>query len=94
MLRREAPPARQPSKFAAEASVGAMWGVIHYYVANGRGAQLPTAAPALSYIALAPALGGAAAVDVILTEAGEDRDADWPAEPAKPYPAQKRSSAQ
>ncbi|HEX3609473.1 MAG TPA: TetR/AcrR family transcriptional regulator [Solirubrobacterales bacterium] len=76
MLRRGAPPKRQPSRFAAEASVGAMWGVIHHFVASGRGAQLPIAAPALSYIALAPALGGAAAVDVILTEVGGEGDAD------------------
>lgn len=66
MLRRGAPPERRPSKVAAEASVGAMWGVIHHFVAIGRGAQLPIAAPALSYFALAPALGGEAAVDVIL----------------------------
>jgi AcrR family transcriptional regulator len=76
MLRWGAPPTRQPNKFAAEASVGAMWGVIHHFVAIGRGTQLPTAAPALSYIALAPVLGGAAAVEVILAEAGKDRDAD------------------
>ncbi|HEY6550575.1 MAG TPA: helix-turn-helix domain-containing protein [Solirubrobacterales bacterium] len=76
MLRRGAPPAQQPSKFAAEASIGAMWGVIHHSVAIGRGALLPLAAPALSYLALAPALGGAAAVDVIVAEVGEDRDAD------------------
>lgn len=73
MLRRGAPQERQPSRFAAEASVGAIWGVIHHFVAIGRGAQLPIAAPMLSYIALAPALGGAAAVDVILAEDGERR---------------------
>lgn len=72
-LRRGAPLARQPSEFAAEASVGAMWGVIHHFVATGRGAQLPLAAPVLSYLALAPALGGAAAIDVIAAEAGADR---------------------
>jgi AcrR family transcriptional regulator len=71
MLQRGAPPTRQPSRFAAEASVGAIWGVIHHFVAIGRGAQLPIAAPMLSYIALAPALGGAAAVEVILAEDGE-----------------------
>jgi hypothetical protein len=65
-LRRGAPPTRRPSEFAAEASIGAMWGVIHYFVATGHGAQLPAAAPALSYLALAPALGAAAAVDVIV----------------------------
>jgi AcrR family transcriptional regulator len=70
-FRRGAPPARRPSEFAAEASIGAMWGVIHHFVATGRGAQLSIAAPALSYLALAPALGGAAAVDVIVAEVGE-----------------------
>ncbi len=70
-LRRGAPPTRRPSEFAAEASIGAMWGVIHHFVATGRGAQLPVAAPALSYLALAPALGGAAAVDLIVAEVGE-----------------------
>jgi AcrR family transcriptional regulator len=73
MLRGGAPPARQPSGFAAEASVGAIWGVIHHFVAIGHGAQLPIAAPMLSYIALAPALGGAAAVDVILAETVKTR---------------------
>ncbi len=67
-LRRGAPPTRRPSEFAAEASIGAMWGVIHHFVATGRGGQLPIAAPALSYLALAPALGGAAALDVIVPE--------------------------
>jgi hypothetical protein len=53
---------------AAEASVGAMWGVIHHLVATGRGAQLPAAAPILSYLALAPALGASAAVDAIVAD--------------------------
>lgn len=69
MLRREAPPAQRPTVFAAEASIGAMWGVIHHFIATGRGAQLPIAAPVLSYLALAPALGGASAVDAIVAEA-------------------------
>jgi AcrR family transcriptional regulator len=67
-LRRGAPPTRQPSEFEAEASIGAMWGVIHHFVATGRGAQLPTAAPALSYLALAPALGGSAAINLIAAQ--------------------------
>jgi len=70
LLRREAPPEQQPSEFAAEASIGGMWGVIHHFVATGHGAQLPIAAPVLSYIALAPALGGAATIDVIIAEVG------------------------
>jgi AcrR family transcriptional regulator len=76
MLRRGAPPERRPSRFAAEASVGAIWGAIHHFVAIDRGAQLPIAAPMLSYLALAPALGGAAAVDVILAEEGEKASVD------------------
>lgn len=68
MLRRGAPPTERPTMFAAEASVGAMWGVVHHFVATGREAQLPAAGPVLSYIALAPALGGAAATDVIAAE--------------------------
>lgn len=75
MLRREAPPAQRPTVFEAEASIGAMWGVVHHFVATGRGAQLPAAAPVLSYLALAPALGGAAAVDAIVAEADGDRGA-------------------
>jgi AcrR family transcriptional regulator len=75
MLRRGAPPEQQPSRFAAEASVGAIWGAIHHFVAIGHGAQLPIAAPMLSYFALAPALGGSEAVGVILAEDGEKADA-------------------
>jgi AcrR family transcriptional regulator len=74
-LRRGAPSTRRPSEFAAEASIGAMWGVIHHFVATGRSRQLPVAAPALSYLALAPALGAAAAVDVIVGEYGGAADA-------------------
>jgi AcrR family transcriptional regulator len=66
MLRRGAPPKQQPTVFAAEASIGAMWGVIHHFVASGTGEQLPIAAPVLSYLALAPSIGGAAAVDAII----------------------------
>jgi hypothetical protein len=72
MLRQGAPPRQRPTVFAAEASVGAMWGVIHHFVATGRGAQLPVAAPTLSYLALAPALGGAAAVEEIVDEVNRE----------------------
>ena len=65
-LRHGAPPNQQPSVFAVEASIGAMWGVIHHFVASGSGEYLPLAAPVLSYIALAPAIGGAAAVDAMV----------------------------
>jgi AcrR family transcriptional regulator len=75
MLRRGAPPKQQPTVFAAEASIGAMWGVIHHFVAGGSGEQLPIAAPVLSYIALAPAIGGAAAVDAMVGPPAKARPA-------------------
>jgi len=75
MLQRGAPPEQRPTVFAAEASIGAMWGVIHHFVASGSGEQLPVAAPVLSYLALAPALGGAAAVDAIAAPSTQARPA-------------------
>jgi AcrR family transcriptional regulator len=72
ILRRGAGPGRQPTEFEAEASVGAIWGVVHAFVATGRAARLPMAAPTLSYLALAPALGGATAVDVTVAEGERD----------------------
>jgi AcrR family transcriptional regulator len=71
MLRRGAPPEQRPTVFAAEASIGAMWGVIHHFVAKGSGEQLPIAAPVLSYLALAPAIGGTAALDAIVAPSAQ-----------------------
>lgn len=66
LLRRGAPPEQRPTQFTAEASIGAMWAVIRHFVANGSGEQLPITAPVLSYLALAPAIGGAAAIDAMV----------------------------
>lgn len=73
MLRRGAPQQHRPTVFAAEASIGAMWGVIHHFVASGSGEQLPIAAPVLSYIALAPAIGGTAAIDAMVAPSAKSR---------------------
>jgi AcrR family transcriptional regulator len=75
MLRRGAPPAQRPTAFAAEASIGAMWGVIHHFVARGSAEQLPIAAPVLSYLALAPAIGGAAALEAMVAPSAKTRPA-------------------
>ncbi|HEX5592296.1 MAG TPA: TetR/AcrR family transcriptional regulator [Solirubrobacterales bacterium] len=80
MLRRGAPPTQKPTVLAAEASIGAMWGVVHHFVAGGSREKLPIAAPVLSYIALAPAIGGAAAVEAMV------------APPTRGRPAAKRSA--
>lgn len=60
-----APLEHRPSELVAEASVAAVWGVLHRYVVAGQAQLLPSIAPALSYIALAPAIGAKAAVDAI-----------------------------
>jgi AcrR family transcriptional regulator len=67
-LRRSAPAGQQPSELAAEASVGAVLGILHHHIAAGRAGQLPRLAPMLSFLMLAPAIGAPAAVDAIREE--------------------------
>jgi AcrR family transcriptional regulator len=83
-LRGRAESARRPGELAAEASVGAMWAVIHHLVATGRAVRLPAAAPVLSYLALAPALGAAPAIEVIVSEARRGGGAESVAPPRLP----------
>jgi AcrR family transcriptional regulator len=65
-LLRGLPESRAPSRLAAEASVGAVWGIVHYHVMLGVTHLLPGLADCATYIALAPVIGGEAAVQVIL----------------------------
>jgi AcrR family transcriptional regulator len=67
-LRRSAPARQRPSELAAEASVGAALGILHHYIAVGRTDRLPRAAPTLSFIMLAPAIGAEAAAEAIRAE--------------------------
>ena len=67
-FRASAPVGQRPSELAAEASVGAVWGVVHRHVASGRGRELARIAPTLSYLALAPAIGAEQAVQAIAAE--------------------------
>ena len=60
-----APPEQRPGRLAAEASTGAVWGLIHHHVVSGQMQQLSSVAPTLSYLALAPAIGAPAAMDAI-----------------------------
>jgi AcrR family transcriptional regulator len=82
LLRRGAPPEQRPTLFTAEASIGAMWAVIRHFVAHGSGEQLPITAPVLSYLALAPAIGGAAAIDAMVAPAAQPS----PAVDRNPFP--------
>jgi AcrR family transcriptional regulator len=73
-FRASAPAGQGPSELAAEASIGAVWGVIHHHVALGRAHQLLRIAEVLSYLALAPAIGGQQAVEAIVAEHEAMRD--------------------
>lgn len=62
---RALPRSQAPSRVVAEATVGAIWGVVHHHVARSATHLLPGLAPYATYIALAPVIGGEAAVQVI-----------------------------
>jgi hypothetical protein len=49
---------------AAEAIAGGIWQVLHHYVENDCLAELPGVAPQLTYFALTPFVGPAAAAKV------------------------------
>ena len=66
-LLRVLPESRAPSRLAAEASVGAVWGIIHHHVTRCATHLLPGLADHATYIALAPVIGGEAAVQTILS---------------------------
>lgn len=53
------------SRTRAEASIGAIWSFLFRCVASDRAQQLPALAPTLSFLALAPVIGGNAAAESI-----------------------------
>jgi AcrR family transcriptional regulator len=55
----------------AEAAVGAIWGIVHDQVTRGSARLLPELAGYATYIALAPAIGGQAAMQLILSSREE-----------------------
>ncbi len=54
--------------FAREASVGALWGLLHKEVSAGRARQAPSIAATLSYLLLAPTVGASAAIGAMREE--------------------------
>ena len=62
------PESAQLSKLAATATVGAVWGILHHYVTQGATQLLPGLADHATYMALAPAIGAEAAVQVLLAD--------------------------
>jgi AcrR family transcriptional regulator len=60
------------SEASIEASLGAVWKVLHAYVTAGRTQQLPCVAPTLSFIVLAPLIGAEDAISVCTNEHHQD----------------------
>ncbi len=67
-FQRTAPPELRPTELAAEASIGAVWGILHQAVAGGRARDLPHLAGTLTYLFLAPAIGPEPAREAIRVE--------------------------
>ncbi len=77
-LRASAPADRRPSAVAAEASLGAIWGLVYQEISSGRAERMPETAGALALLALAPAIGARAATEAIRTQQlRRHRDAEF-----------------
>jgi AcrR family transcriptional regulator len=76
IFRGNAPATQRPGELVAEASVGAICGIVHQYVAVGRADLLPRVASTLSFLALAPAIGAQQAVEAITVEHARMRDGE------------------
>lgn len=73
LLARSLPGPLSPGAVSVEASIGGIWGIVHYHVIRGATRQLPELAGYATYLALAPAIGAQAAVEVV-TGAQSARD--------------------
>jgi AcrR family transcriptional regulator len=67
-FRASVPAGCRPSQLAAEASMGAVWGIIHHHVVHGMARRLPDITPQLSFMTLAPVLGANDTVQAIRAE--------------------------
>jgi AcrR family transcriptional regulator len=63
---------RFSSEASIEASLAAVWKILHAYVTAGRTQQLPCVAPTLSFIVLAPLIGAEDAIAVCTNEHHQD----------------------
>jgi AcrR family transcriptional regulator len=65
-LIKRVPDSQRPSELVAEAIVGAIWALIHDYVARGQVHRLRELADDATYLALTPVIGHEAAIQLIL----------------------------
>jgi AcrR family transcriptional regulator len=68
LLRKSAPLDQRPDSFMAEASVGAVWGVLRHQIVHGQTHRLPCISASLAFLATAPAVGAPAAAQAIRQE--------------------------
>jgi len=66
LLAKAVAPLCAPSEVALEASAGAVWSVVHHHVLHDSAHLLPGLAAYMAYAALAPLVGPAAAVEVLV----------------------------
>jgi AcrR family transcriptional regulator len=65
-LMRALPRSRAPSRVVLDACVGAIWGIVHDHVTRGATHLLPALVDQVTYIVLAPVIGGDAAIRTIV----------------------------
>jgi AcrR family transcriptional regulator len=68
LLRESAPLEQRSEPLMVEASVGAVWGVLHHQVVHGQAHRLPNIAASLAFLATAPTVGAHAAAQAIRQE--------------------------
>jgi AcrR family transcriptional regulator/predicted DsbA family dithiol-disulfide isomerase len=91
VLIRHIPDWQRPSELIAEAIVGAIWAVIHDYVARGQVDRLRELADDATYLALAPVIGHESAIQLILGGGGSARPAGRAPNPSSvPPPSPRR----
>lgn len=64
-LRQTAPAAIRPSDLVSEASVGAIWEIVHQHVLAGNTTKLPARTGLLTFFVLAPVLGAQEAIEAV-----------------------------
>jgi AcrR family transcriptional regulator len=71
LLRSRAPKEQRPSELTAEAIVGAVWEMAHFYTTRGACQLLPGLVDHSTYFVLAPIIGAEAAIEVVRSAAGK-----------------------
>ncbi len=90
------PADQRPTPLEAEATVGAIWGILDHHITHAQTGQLSGLADYISYLALSPVVGGESAIETIRrarqttsaddTSPADPRSDDTPHDPASEPP--------